>query len=57
MKTTYPKTAPRRRHKTFADGSQLIESANGYEIFEGIPKPKIAKQKANPAKSLHQRQA
>ena len=51
MKATYPKTSPRRRRQTFGDGSQVIESSNGYEIFEGIPKPKKAKRKAKPAKS------
>ncbi len=48
--TTYPETRPRRR-KTFADGSQVVESGSGYEIFEGIPQPKKAKRKAKPAKS------
>jgi hypothetical protein len=51
MKTTYPKTGTRRRRTTFADGSHVIESSSGYEIFEGIPKPKKAKRKARPAKS------
>lgn len=49
--TTYPKTSPRRRRKTFADGSYVIESSSGYEIFEGISQPKKAKRKAKPAKS------
>lgn len=48
MKTTYPKTGPRRR-KTFADGSLVIVSNSGYEIFEGIPKNKKAKLKAGTA--------
>ena len=47
--TTYPKTSPRRRRKTFADGSQVIESSSGYEIFEGIPKPKKSGRKAKSA--------
>lgn len=46
--TTYPKASPRRRRKTFADGSHVIESGSGYEIFEGIPQPKKAKRKAKP---------
>ena len=45
--TTYPKTSPRRR-KTFADGSQVVESGS-YEIFEGIPKPKKSGRKAKSA--------
>jgi hypothetical protein len=51
MKTTYPKANPRRRRTTFADGSHVIVSSSGYEIFEGIPQPKKAKRKARPAKS------
>ncbi len=51
MKTTYPKSGTRRRRKTFADGSHVIVSSSGYEIFEGIPKPKQAKRKTKPARS------
>jgi hypothetical protein len=45
MKTTYSKTGTRRRRITFADGSHVIVSSSGYEIFEGIPKSKKAKLK------------
>jgi hypothetical protein len=48
MKTNYLKTSPRRRRKTFADGSHVIVSGSGYEIFEGIPKTKKAKLKFKP---------
>ena len=51
MKTTYPKTGPRRRSKYFADGSHVIVSSSGYEIFEGIPKSKTAKLKFKPKRS------
>ena len=51
MKATYPKTSTRRRRDTFADGSYVIVSNSGYEIFEGIPKPEKARRKAKPAKS------
>lgn len=44
-KTAYPKTGTRRRRKTFADGSHVIVSSSGYEIFEGIPKSKKSKVK------------
>ena len=45
MKTTYYKIGTRRRRISFADGSHLIVSSSGYEIFEGIPKSKKAKLK------------
>jgi hypothetical protein len=45
MKTNYLNTGARRRRKTFADGSHVIVSSSGYEIFEGIPKFKKAKLK------------
>jgi hypothetical protein len=48
MKTNYLKTGARRRRKTFADGSHVIVSGSGYEIFEGIPKFKRAKLKFKP---------
>ena len=48
MKTTYSKTSPRRRRITFADGSHVIVSSSGYEIFEGIPKSKKARLKTKP---------
>jgi hypothetical protein len=51
MKTNYLKTSPRRRRKTFADGSHVIVSSSGYEIFEGIPKFKRAKLKFKPVNS------
>jgi hypothetical protein len=38
----------RRRRKTFADGSHVIVSSSGYEIFEGIPKSQKAKLKFKP---------
>ncbi len=50
MKTPYPKSGTRRR-KTFADGSYVIVSGSGYEIFEGIPKSKTAKLKLKPRRS------
>ena len=46
MKATYPKSGTRRRRKTFADGSHVIVSSSGYEIFEGIPKSKKSKVKS-----------
>lgn len=49
--TTYPKTGVRRRSKYFADGSHVIVSGSGYEIFEGIPKSKTAKLKFKPRRS------
>jgi len=52
MKPTCPKTPIRRRRKTFADGSQVIVSNSGYEIFEGIPKSKNARLKLKPKRSL-----
>ena len=51
MKTNYLKTGARRRRKTFADGSHVIVSNSGYEIFEGIPKSKKAKLKSKPVNS------
>lgn len=51
MKTVYPKTGTRRRRKTFADGSHVIVSSSGYEIFEGITKSKTAKLKLKPRRS------
>jgi len=50
MKTNHLKTGTRRRRKTFADGSHVIVSNSGYEIFEGIPKSQKSKRKAKPAK-------
>ena len=38
MKTAYQQTSPRRRRKIFPDGSSLIVSSSGYELFEGVPK-------------------
>ena len=51
MKTNCLKTSPRRRRKTFADGSHVIVSSSGYEIFEGIPKSKKANLKLKPKSS------
>ncbi len=51
MKTSYPKSRTRRRRKTFADGSHVIVSNSGYEIFEGITKSKPAKLKFKPRHS------
>jgi hypothetical protein len=51
MKTTHPNTGTGRRRKTFADGSHMIVSNSGYEIFEGIPKSKKANLKLKPKSS------
>ena len=51
MKATAPKTGTRRRRETFADGSHVIVSNSGYEIFEGIPKSKKANLKLKPKSS------